>query len=99
MIVVSHESHDMYNPIFVLINPFEKKNGLSAAPAESQSYAIAAIATDGPSKVCYRVLLGHLDVTSTLNRNGELVRIEGDETVGHFEGATAAIRSTTTMVP
>lgn len=22
MIVVSHESHDMYNPIFVLINPF-----------------------------------------------------------------------------
>lgn len=25
MIVVSHESHDMYNPIFVLINPFFKK--------------------------------------------------------------------------
>ena len=22
MIVVSHESHDMHNPIFVLINPF-----------------------------------------------------------------------------
>lgn len=27
MIVVSHESHDMYNPIFVLINLFFKKNG------------------------------------------------------------------------
>lgn len=25
MIVVSHESHDMYNPIFVLINLFLKK--------------------------------------------------------------------------
>lgn len=25
MIVVSHESHDMYNPIFVLINLFNKK--------------------------------------------------------------------------
>ena len=58
----------------------------------SDNDTIAAIATDRPSEVCYRVLLSHLDVTSTLNRNGELVRIEGDETVGHFEGATAAIR-------
>lgn len=53
MIVVSHESHDMYNPIFVLINLFFlKKNSPSVATTESQSYAIAAITTDGPSKVC-----------------------------------------------
>lgn len=53
MIVVSHESHDMYNPIFVLINLFFiEKNSPSAATTESQSYAIAAITTDGPSEVC-----------------------------------------------
>lgn len=54
MIVVSHESHDMYNPIFVLINllNLKKKNSPSAATTESQSYAIAAITTDGPSEVC-----------------------------------------------
>lgn len=34
MIVVSHESHDMYNPIFVLINLFRYKDLFHTVGAE-----------------------------------------------------------------